>query len=289
VAAVQNLIIPHGIFAQLADGRADFLIDRYVSGPHPAIRDLKTTRVFDEELGRVRDVIVSGVPTWPGGQSIEVCQAAIDTEGLTAFKEERQHDVHERVGALWTKATLNECRVVAAPPMKRVVVGVDPSGGGDEIGIIAGGIAHDGNAYILLDYTAAGRLGPLFWGHETVRAYDELEGDRIVAEKNFGGDMVESNIRVAAGDRRVPVEMVNASRGKAVRAEPVAALFEDGMVKLVGTFPELETELTSWVPGDKNSPNRLDAMVWCLTELMLIEGRRAPRVHFPGMGQKKTA
>lgn len=270
VAAVQNLIIPHGIFAQLADNRADFLVTRQVSGPHPAIVGLKTESYFDEGLGRIRHKITEGVPTWEG-QGLDVCQHAIDNEGLTAFLEERQHQVHERQGALWTKALLNEYRTASRPTLKRVAVGVDPSGGGDEIGIVVAGVGHDGRGYVLADYTAPGPRGPAFWGHETVRAYDEYEADRIVAEKNFGGDMVESNIRVAAGDRRVPVHMVNASRGKAVRAEPVAALYEDGLISHVGTFPETETELTSWVPGDPRSPNRLDALVWALTELFLQE------------------
>lgn len=279
VLAVQNLIIPHGIFAQLADGRADFLIDRRVSGPHPAIRDLKTESYFDEALGRIRHRIVAGTPTWIG-QDLPACQAAIDTEGLTAFLEERQHQVHERQGALWTKALINEHRRYERPTCRRIVVGVDPSGGGDEIGILICGLGHDGRGYVLADYTAPGPRGPLFWGHETVRGYDDFQADRIVAERNYGGNLVKSNIQVAAGNRRVPVEEVNASRGKDVRAEPVAALYEDGLISHVGTFPELEQELTSWVPGDPRSPNRLDALVWCFTELFhLGEEQKRPRIY----------
>lgn len=287
VIAVQNLIIPHGIFAQLADNRADFLVDRVVSGPYPAIVGLKTESHYDEELGRVRSTITAGVPSWEG-QDLAECQNVIDTEGLTAFLEERQHQVHERTGALWTKALINEHRRAQAPTMKRIAVGVDPSGGGDEIGIIAAGIGHDGRAYVLRDSTAPGPRGALYWGHETVRAYDDLEADRIVAEKNFGGDMVESNLRVAAGKRHIPVTMVNASRGKKIRAEPVSSLYEDGLVSHVGTFAELEQEMTSWVPGDKDSPNRLDALVWVLTELMLQDQKQV-RVHFPGMNEKKAS
>lgn len=283
VAMVQNLIIPHGIFAQLADNRADFLSTRIVSGPHPAIRGLKLESHYDERLGRVRHRIVAGEPTWQG-QDIEACQQAIDTEGPTAFLEERQHQVHERRGALWTKDLLNVCRIAERPQLKRVVVGVDPSGGGDEIGIVIAGLGYDGRGYLLGDYTAPGPRGPLFWGHEAVRAFDDFEADRIVAERNFGGDMVESNIRVAAGDRHIPVTLVTAARGKAIRAEPVASLFQDGLVSIVGTFPELETELTSWAPGDKRSPNRLDAMVWAFTELMLQE-RRKVRVHSAGLAR----
>jgi hypothetical protein len=281
VIAVQNLIIPHGIFAQLADGRADFLIDRIVSGPYPAIVGLKTESKYDESIGRVRTKILAGTPTWQG-QDLDACQKAIDNEGLTTFIEERQHQVHERTGALWTKALLNDHRRAEAPTLKRVVVGVDPSGGGDEIGIIVAGLGHDDRGYVIADFSVPGARGALHWGHETVRAFDEREADRIVAERNFGGDMVESNIKVAAGNRRMPVHMVTASRGKAVRAEPVSALYENGAVSHVGTFPELEAELTGWVPGDPRSPNRLDALVWCLTELMLGEKKQV-RVYFPGM------
>lgn len=282
VAMVQNLIIPHGIFAQLADNRADFLANRIVSGPHPAIEDLKTEREVSDS-GRVRNVIVGGTPTW-AGQDIAACQQAIDTEGLTAFLEERQHQVHERQGALWTKDLINACRIAECPPLKRVVVGVDPPGGATECGIIAGGLGYDDNVYLIVDRSTPTGAGPATWGRAVVDTYDDCEADLIAAEKNFGGDMVKSTITVAAGDRRIPVTMVTASRGKAVRAEPVRALYEEGRVRHVGTFPELETEMTSWVPGDPNSPNRLDAWVWVVTELALQE-RRKVRVHSAGLAR----
>lgn len=266
VLAVQNLIIPHGIFARLADGRADFLADRTVLGPYPAVVGLKTEPVVDPESGAITHRIVEGTPSWEG-QHLGVCQHQINTWGLAAFLQEAQHQVHEREGALWTKDSIQ--RVNTMPRLKKVVVAVDPSGGGDEIGIIGAGLGFDGRGYVFADRTQKGRLGPLNWGTASVELYDENDADLIVAERNFGGDMVESNIRSSAPGRRVPVKMVSASRGKDVRAAPVAGLYEQGLVSHVGTFPELEAEMTGWVPGDPHSPNRLDALVWALTELML--------------------
>lgn len=268
IIAIQNLIIPNGVFARLADGRADFLARRVVSGPDPAVRGLTTRQEPDAATGRTRTIVTGGRPTW-AGQGLPQVQQLIDRIGLTSFNRECQHQVHEREGALWTRDVLTRGRVDALPRLKRAVIAVDPSGGGDEIGIIGAGLGYDGHGYVFRDATAKGALGPLHWGREAVALYDDHDADLIVAEKNFGGDMVESNIRVAGGARRVNVKMVHASRGKDVRAEPVAALYSDGLVHHVGEFPELETEYTSWVPGDPESPNRLDAAVWALTELML--------------------
>jgi hypothetical protein len=278
VLAVQNLIIPHGIFARLADGRADFLADRSVLGPYPAVVGLKTEPVTNPKTGRITHRIVRGEASWEG-QNLRVAQHQIDTWGLSAFLQEAQHAVHEREGALWTKDLIQ--RVDTLPPLKRVVIAVDPSGGGDEIGIIGAGLGYDGRGYPFADRSQKGSLGPLNWGSATVDLFDEYEADLIAAERNFGGDMVEGNIRSSAPGRRIPVKMVSASRGKALRAEPVATLYENGLVSHVGVFPELESEMTGWVPGDPQSPNRLDALVWCLTELML-QPKATPNAPIPG-------
>jgi hypothetical protein len=276
VIAIQNVIIPHGVFAKLADGSAAFLARRLLSGPEPAVVGLKTERVLDPETDVLRAVITAGKPTWEG-QDLTACQQLMDLIGFSAFDRECQHNVHEREGALWTRAVINRTRVDRAPRLKRVVVGVDPSGGGNEIGIVGGGIGYDGHGYVLADRTAKGALGPLHWGKEAAELYKVLEADRLVAEKNFGGDMVESNIKVA--DASISVKMVSASRGKDVRAEPVASLYGDdevpGKIHHVGHFPELEAEQTGWVPGDPDSPNRMDALVWVMTELMLGPGPRS--------------
>lgn len=170
-------------------------------------------------------------------------------------------------GALWTHDLIEEYRVREgdAPAMKRIVVAVDPSGGGDDIGIGAAGLGVDGHGYVLEDVTTNG--SPHHWGTVAVQCYRRHSGDRIVAERNFGGDMVESTIRTV--DRQVPVKMVTASRGKQRRAEPVAAMYEQGKVHHVGALPELEDEMCTWDPDMDWSPNRMDWCVWALTELML--------------------
>ncbi len=180
--------------------------------------------------------------------------------------------IDDRPGALWTRAGLEACRVAAAPALSRIVVAVDPpatSGrGADACGIVAAGLAA-GHAHVIADETA-GRLSPAAWAARAVALYHRLDADRIVAEVNQGGEMVAEIIRQADCD--VPVAMVRASRGKYLRAEPVAALYEQGRVRHVGAFPALEDEMCDFAPGgltSGRSPDRLDALVWALTDLML--------------------
>lgn len=172
-------------------------------------------------------------------------------------------------GALWAQTLLDEHRVAQAPQMTRVVVGVDPSGsshdGSDECGIIAVGKGNDGRFYVLRD--ASGVVAPDVWAARTVVLYDEVEADKVVAEKNFGADMVISTLHHAR--TTLPVEAVTASRGKAVRAEPISYLYSQGRVSHVGQLLELEDELTTWTPDSGWSPGRLDALVWALTDLAL--------------------
>lgn len=170
-------------------------------------------------------------------------------------------------GALWTLADLEAMRVVVAPDLVRIVVGVDPAGGSseghDETGIVVVGRAPDGGRYVLAD--RSGRHGSPEWARQAIRAYREAKADRIVAERNFGGDMVEATIR--AVDPAVPVTVVDASRGKRQRAEPIAAAYEQGRIRHVGVHPRLEEQMTTWVPDSGWSPDRVDALVWACTEL----------------------
>ena len=150
--------------------------------------------------------------------------------------------------------------------MERVAIGVDPSGSktGDEIGIIAAG-KKAGRYYVLEDYSLHGT--PKEWGDEVGSAYNNKCADVVAAEKNYGGEMVEATI-TALGVKNINVKLVNATRGKAVRAEPISALYEKGLVTHVKLFPTLEDELCTTKFDDlKRSPNRLDAVVWALTEL----------------------
>ncbi len=275
---VQNLIHRNSVFSQLASGKADFILNRKTVGPIPALLDFKYEAVYNEEYERVQYRITSGTPTWVG-QDVAACERFMNTWGSKSFKRECQHDVYEVEGTIWTQALIDATRVGTGDlpvdaegnyVFRRIIVGVDPSGGGDAIGIIAAALGHNGHCYVLRDGTQPGSAGPRNWGRTVILLYDELGADRIVAEKNFGGDLVKANIRVYS--KRAPVEMVHASRGKAVRAEPVEALYEEGLVHHVGVFPDLEAEMTSWLPDDtEESPNRMDALVWAVTELMLGE------------------
>lgn len=163
------------------------------------------------------------------------------------------------------------------PDMQRIVIGVDPSGTaggtkdkerGNDIGIVAAGLGVDGIGYVLCDWTC--NLSPDGWGRRVVECYHAFSADRIVAEKNFGGAMVEHVIRTV--DKDVSLKLVTASRGKIARAEPVAALFEQKKIRMACHAPELEDELCAFTSDGYvggASPNRADAMIWAITDLML--------------------
>ena len=173
--------------------------------------------------------------------------------------------------ALWQREDIDAHRQTSHPDLMRIVVAVDPEATANEnsaeTGIIVAGIGvHKGvlNAYILDDLTIKG--SPDTWARSAVTGFYKHQADLIVAEANNGGDMVAHTINTVDG--MVPVKLVHASRGKYIRAEPVAALYEQGRVHHIGNFADLEDQLCEWIPGDK-SPDRLDALVWVLTELML--------------------
>jgi phage terminase large subunit-like protein len=187
-------------------------------------------------------------------------------------------------GALWPRALIEASRT-AAPrreALKRVVIGVDPpvTAGGDECGIVACGLGEDGIAYVLGDHSQGG-LSPEQWARKVEGAAAAWRSDRLVAEGNQGGDMVESVLRGAG--IRFKVKRVFARLGKGRRAEPIAAFFESGSAKLAGAFPELEDQLAGLVVGGDwkgkgRSPDRGDAMIWAMTELLLTPDRAEPRI-----------
>lgn len=194
-----------------------------------------------------------------------------DMTALGYRQEILAEDVDEAPGALWKRAHIEAGRVSKAPQLARIVIGVDPSATstGDEAGIVAAGIATIDkvrHGFVLGDASMQG--SPAQWAGAAVRAFGTWQADRIVAEVNNGGEMVELTIRTVDGGRDLPVTMVHASRGKATRAEPVAALYERGLVHHVGALSKLEDEMCLWSPGAA-SPNRMDAAVWALTELMV--------------------
>lgn len=174
-------------------------------------------------------------------------------------------------GALWKYSMLEDRR--PAPDLVRCVVAVDPSGGdgpeNDEQGIIVAGKGADGRGYVVADRSC--KLSPDGWGRRAVQAYVDFNADLIVCEKNFGGDMAQATIETAARSMgvRVKVKMVTASRGKAVRAEPIAGCYERGEVSHCAVFSELEDEMTTWTPESGQSPNRMDGAVFALSEFMI--------------------
>jgi len=208
-----------------------------------------------------------------------------DMSSLSYRQEILAEDIDEVPGALWTRKLIAETRVLSYPDLARVVVGVDPPGGATECGIVIAGIGRNGQGYIIGDRSL--KASPDTWASVVLDSYNTHMADRVVGEANYGGDMVENTIRQAAVARRqqVSYKSVHASRGKAVRAEPVVAMFEQGRVHIVGELPTLEEELCTWIPGIRESPNRLDALVWAITELMLQEEVREHKIIFDSMKQ----
>ena len=202
--------------------------------------------------------------------------------GTRLGRQELDGDIIEdRPDALWTRDMIEASRVDAAPPLMRIVVAVDPpassSKRADACGIVAAGLDEGGTAYVLEDATAAG-LKPPEWAARAVALYRRLQADALVVETNQGGEMATSVIREV--DPSVAVTSVRATRGKYLRAEPVSVLYTQGRVRHVGALPELEDEMCDFGPGgltSGRSPDRMDALVWALTELMLRE-RKEPRV-----------
>lgn len=171
-------------------------------------------------------------------------------------------------GALWKREMIAPFRVSSLPELQRVVIGVDPAvSSGDEsdsTGIVAAAAGMDGEYYILADRSMRGT--PLEWGKRVISLYYELDADRVTGEINNGGDLIEALLHKL--DPHLSFRPVRASRGKLIRAEPVAALYERGLVHHAGVFPLLEEEMLSFAPGNqKKSPDRMDALVWALTEL----------------------
>lgn len=203
-------------------------------------------------------------------------------EGTRLGRQELDAEVLMDVpGALWTLDAIDQARRERAPDLQRVVVGIDPAvssnEGSDETGIIVCGRDEKGHGYVLEDLS--GRYDPAGWARAAISAYYRHNADRVVAEINQGGEMVENTLRTI--DTNVSYIAVRASRGKFTRAEPVAALYEQGRVHHVGAFPELEDQITGFVADlDRakfGSPDRVDALVWAITELMV------ERVPFAGL------
>lgn len=202
--------------------------------------------------------------------SIAVNELKRRYEGTRLGRQELAAEILTDIpGALWTRAILELCYSSTRPDMKRVGVSVDPaitSGEeANETGIIIGGLGADDYGYVLDDRSMHGR--PDEWARVAVGAYHEYEADVLLVEDNQGGEMVEYTIKTI--DKHVHVKRVHAKRGKYLRAEPVAAMYEQGRVKHYGVFAELEDQMCTWTKDDPDSPDRIDAAVQLFTELML--------------------
>lgn len=238
---------------------------------HTAPPDIPDTCTLSEDWRTAGEALA---PQRYPADKLKSIQANVGSKVWSSLYQQQPTDGE---GALWSWGMI--ARAELSADLQRVVIGVDPAGGGgDEHGIIAVGKGSDGTAYVLADATEPGTASPNTWAQAVANLYDRYQADRVVAEVNFGGDMVESTLRSVAPS--LPVSLVRASRGKQVRAEPVAALYETGRIKHAHQFEALETQMTTWDPqNDSGSPDRVDALVWALTDLMLTN---EPTSHYSG-------
>lgn len=236
--------------------------------PIPIIRDL---------LKREHGVAITRGGTLENRSNLapSFFKAVVDRyAGTRLGRQELDAEVLDDVpGALWTRKMLDDGRVKQPPALKRIIVAVDPAVTSEETsdepgenGIVAAGLGHDGHGYVLDDASLV--ASPAEWARRAITTLDRFEGDSVVVEENQGGDMVEHVLRSVRPN--LAIRRVRASRGKHVRAEPIAALYEQGRCHHVGSFPALEDQMTLMTAqgylGDR-SPDRLDALVWAMTEL----------------------
>ncbi|CAN5419825.1 DNA-packaging protein [soil metagenome] len=236
--------------------------------PVPLLKRIMAMQGFAETSGRTQD----------NPHLAEAFVAAMEQDygGTRTGRQEIDGELIEDLpGALWTRAGIERCRVACVPALVRVVVGVDPPAGtarsdGDACGIVAAGLGEDGHGYVIEDASVVGE-NPEGWARAVVACAGRHAADRVVAEINQGGQMVRSVLeRVDPG---LPLATVNATRGKAARAEPVSIEYARARVHHVGAFPALEDEMCGLVAGGRyqgpgRSPDRADALVWALAELM---------------------
>lgn len=241
-------------------------------GPSPQVFVTTTPRPIPliKELTKRPDTIDVRFSTFDNAENLSpifLQQVRARYEGTRLGRQELEGEIlDDNPNALFSREIIEQQRTRKPPILVRIVVGVDPAvtntEDSDETGIVVAGIAADGHIYVIGDYSF--KSSPLEWARAVVGAYYQHKADRIVGEVNNGGDLVEMNLRQV--DRAIPFRAVHASRGKLIRAEPVAALYEQGKVHHFGTFPQLEDQMCEWVPGEK-SPDRMDALVWAIWEL----------------------
>lgn len=224
------------------------------------------------ELAKQEGTVLTRGSTYDNQQNLAPSffkQIITKYEGTRLGRQELNAELLEdNPNALWTLKQIDEARVKVAPQLMRIVVGVDPAvtsnEDSDETGIVIAGVSTDGHYYVLDDVSLTAK--PAEWARAAVKGYHDRKADRIVAETNNGGDLVETVIRTV--DLNVSYKKVTATRGKLIRAEPVSALYEQGRVHHVGTFSTLEDQMCDFNPiTSTKSPDRMDALVWAITEL----------------------
>lgn len=247
---------------------------RLGTNPQSCVTTTPTPIPIVRQLLRDPKTVVTGGSTYDNVANlapafIEMIRARYENTRLG--RQELYADVVEQAeGALWQRDVLEELRVQVLPPLRRIVIAIDPAATSakesDETGIVVAGLGEDHHGYVLDDLS--GQFTPDGWARRAVNAFKTQKADRIVAEVNNGGEMVEHTVRTV--DKNVPYKAVHASRGKRTRAEPVAALYEQRKVHHVGYLGELETQMCTWRATDgEPSPDRVDALVWALTELLV--------------------
>jgi hypothetical protein len=190
--------------------------------------------------------------------------------GIRAYNQEILAQILDEVeGAIWKRAWITYDPVPIGVRLIRIVVAIDPAAStnanSDETGIVVAAKGSNGRYYVLADYS--GKYSPNAWAKKAIDAYHHWKADRIIAEKNNGGDMVLFTLKTV--DRTVPIRLVHASRGKDARAEPIASLYEETLVSHANVLPHLEEQMVTWTPDADFSPDRMDALVWGLTDLAL--------------------
>jgi phage terminase large subunit-like protein len=239
----------------------------------------RPTKLLRELIARAgKDVAVTRGSTYANRANL--APAFLDQiirryQGTRLGRQELDAELLDDVpGALWNRDQLDSCRLERRPELTRIVIAIDPavSSGedADETGIIVAGRDTDGHGYVLAD--TSGRYAPAEWARVAIAAYGVHQADRIVAEVNNGGEMVEATLRMV--DPNTSFRAVRASRGKVARAEPIAALYEQRRIHHIGEFPQLEDQMCSFTSGfDRRSvgysPDRVDALVWALTDLLV--------------------
>ncbi len=238
--------------------------------PTPIIKRLLVAPTTVARTGSTYDNVANLAPAF-------LDQIVAQYEGTRLGRQEIYAQVlDDNPGALWKRETMIDAyRVTQLPDLVRIVVAIDPAAtsgkGSDETGIVVVGKDKANHLYVLDDVSL--RATPNGWAMAAIAAYNKHKADRVVAEVNNGGEMVEATLRTI--DATIPYTAVHASRGKALRAEPIASLYEQGKGHHVGMFSQLEDQMCQWQPTDPWSPDRLDALVWAATELT---GGTVPRV-----------